>query len=392
MKKKPRILVLYDFPIKGGGSGIYVKYLALRLREVYKYDIAIAAPDDPATDVGVKFFPIKLPQVPVFIGRPGLEGAKKYSQLSGKEIAELYDAFISETARIVEEFKPDIIHVHHIMVNSWAARFIRSVYGTKFIMTSHGSCLYAISEDRRYLRMTRDALRGASAITVVSGDIRAKLFRLFGSDIADKTRTIPGGVRLSAFPDKKNPAELKAIAEKYKIPSGKIVLFTGRLINEKGVQYLIKAAKKIQGQILIVGDGARKDAWIEMVAQNNIKNVTILGYVNHEDLISLYYLAHVFVSPAIWNDPMPLTVMEAMAAGLPVVVTKRGGVPIAVKDGYNGFFVRVRNVEDIVEKVNLLLNDDNLKKKMGERGRAIVKVKFTWTKIAERMHKLYSTI
>jgi glycosyltransferase involved in cell wall biosynthesis len=392
MKKTPRILVLYDFPIKGGGSGIYIKYLALRLQEVYRYDIAIAAPGDPDADIGVKFFKMQLPQIPVFIGRPGLEGAKRYSELSGKEIAELYEAFINETRRIVEEFKPDIIHVHHIMVNAWAARFVRSIYGTKFIVTSHGSCLYAIAEDKRYFRMTKDALRAASAITVVSGDIRAKLIKMFSKELSDKIRTIPGGVRISLFPQKKSQAELRAIIDKYKIPKGKIVLFTGRLINEKGVQYLIKAAKKIQGQILIVGEGSQKQVWIDMVAKNKIKNVTILGYVNYEDVVPLYYLAQVFVSPSIWDDPMPLAIIEAMAAGLPVVVTRRGGIPIAVKDGYNGFFVRSRNVDDIVEKVNLLLNNENLRKKMGERGRAVAKEKFTWTKIAERMHKLYTTI
>jgi len=97
------------------------------------------------------------------------------------------------------------------MIDAWAARYARSIYGKKIILTSHGSCLQAIAKDRRYVRMTRDALRAAQAITVVSGDTRAKLLKMFGNDLAAKTRTIPGGIRLSLFPNKRpKVAELRA--------------------------------------------------------------------------------------------------------------------------------------------------------------------------------------
>jgi len=390
--RKPKILVLYDFPLKGGGSGPYIKYLTLRLIEGYGYNVAVAAPDELPIDPKIQSFPIKLPQIPVFISRPGLEESKKYSDLSPFEIADLYDAFIKETIRIVESFKPDIIHVHHLMLNSWAARFIRSVYGTKIILTSHGSCLNAISKDRRYFRMTRDAVRAANAITVVSGDTRAKFLKMFGSELSAKTRTIPGGVRMSLFPQSKNSKVLKAIAEKYKIKHDNVVLFTGRLISEKGVAYLVKAARDIKGEIVIAGDGPQKNVLANHIKQNKLTNVNLLGYVEPADLRDIYYLASVFVSPSVWDDPMPLTIIEAMAAGLPVVVTRKGGIPLAVKDKYNGFFVRPRNSQDTAEKVNRLLTDRSLRKKIGERARATVQEKFTWTKIAERMHKLYATI
>lgn len=384
--------MLYDFPLKGGGSGPYLKYLTLRLKEAYGYDVAIAAPDDSIIDPNIQSFPIKLPQIPVFISRPGLEGAKKYSDLSPSEIAQLYNAFIKEIIRIVEIFKPDIIHVHHIMLNAWAARFIRSVYGTKIVLTSHGSCIHAISKDRRYLRMTRDALRAANAITVVSGDTRAKLLKMFGSELSAKTRTIPGGVRMSLFPKSKSSSMLNTIAKKYNIKHKNVVLFTGRLINEKGVAYLVKAAKDIKGEIIIAGDGPQKNILAKLVKQNKLTNVNLLGYVESNDLREIYYMASVFVSPSVWDDPMPLTIIEAMAAGLPVVVTRKGGIPLAVKDKYNGFFVHPRNPQDIAEKVNRLLANPMLRRKIGERARITVQEKFTWTKIAERFHRIYATI
>lgn len=384
--------MLYDFPLKGGGSGPYVKYLSLRLKEAYGYDVAIAAPDELIIDPKIQSFPIKLPQIPVFISRPGLEGAKRYSNLSPLEIAQLYDAFIKETIRVVENFKPDIIHVHHIMLNAWAARFVRSLYGTKIILTSHGSCIHAISKDRRYFRMTRDAVRAANAITVVSGDTRVKFLKMFGSELSVKTRTIPGGVRMSLFPQSKSASALSSIAKRYNIKHNNVVLFSGRLISEKGVGHLVKAAKDIKGEIVIAGDGPQKNVLANLIKQRKLTNVNLLGYVEPADLRDIYYLASVFVSPSVWDDPMPLTIIEAMAAGLPVVVTRKGGIPIAVKDRYNGFFVHPRSPQDIAEKVNRLLADPNLRKKIGERARVTVQEKFTWTKIAERMHKIYATI
>lgn len=386
----PRVLFLYDFPIHGGGSGAYVKYLALRLKEAYKYAIAIAAPDKISIDPAIKQYYLDLPQIPVFLGRPGLEDQKKYSELTPQEIASLYGAFLKGTIHAVEEFKPDLIHVHHIMVNAWAARFIRSIYGTKFILTSHGSCLHAMNRDRRYFRLTRDAMWAASAITVVSGDTREKLLKSFGAEFSGKTRTIPGGVRLSLFPTKRPVEEIR---KRYGIPDKKVALFTGRLITEKGVEYLVKAAKTIRGHVVIAGDGPQRGHLEELIKKMALTNVTMLPFVHkYDEFLDLYYLADVFVSPAVWDEPLGLTIIEAMAARTPVIVTRKGGVTMAVKDGINGLFVRPRNSKEIADAVNKLFGNDELAQKMGERGRRVVEERFTWRKIAERFHKLYQDV
>lgn len=387
---KPRLLFLYDFPLHGGGSGAYVRYLALRLREFYKYDIAIAAPDETSPDPLLTHFPLHVPQIPVYIGRPGLESAKKYSELSAGEIADLYHAYIKGLMHTIETFHPDIIHVHHIMINAWAARFARSVYGTKIILTSHGSCLHAIARDRRYFRLTRDALRAASAITVVSGDTRAKLLKTFGSDLSGKTRTIPGGIRLSLF----GPARpIEPLRKKYGLTGENVALFTGRLISEKGVEYLVKAAKTIRGQVVIAGDGPQRTHMEEMVTRMGLKNVRMLPFVkNYSEIVDLYALSDVFVSPAVWDEPLGLTIIEAMASRKPVIVTRKGGVTMAVKEGVNGLFVRPRNASEIASAVNRLFDNPDLRRRMGERGRAVVEARFTWTKIAQRFDTLYRDV
>ena len=117
-EKRPRVLILYDFPLHGGGSGAYVKYLSLRLVEAYKYELGVCMPDEEIIHPGIANFPLNLSQIPVYVGRPGLETQKKYSDLTPKEIADLYKAYIDGTIRAVQAFKPDIIHVHHIMINA----------------------------------------------------------------------------------------------------------------------------------------------------------------------------------------------------------------------------------------------------------------------------------
>lgn len=388
--RKPRVLFLYDFPLHGGGSGAYVKYLMLRLSEAYKYELAIAMPDTEQILPSIPTYTLSLPQIPVYVGRPGLETEKKYSQLTNTEIAKLYASYIDGLSKAVETFKPDIIHVHHALINSWAARYVRGVYGTRFIVTSHGSCLHAIASDRRYYRMTRDALRAASAVTVVSGDTRAKLLKTF-ADISTKTRTIPGGIRLSLFPSRRpKVAELR---EKYGLEGKKVALFTGRLITEKGVEYFVKAARTIRGQVIIAGDGPQRQHLEDMVKRLQLTNVLMLPFLRkYEEFLDLYYLADVFVSPAVWDEPLGLTIIEAMASKTPVVVTRRGGVTMAVKDGVTGLFVRSRNSVEISTAVNKLFDNDALRMKMGERGRKIVEERFTWTKIAARFDKLYRDV
>lgn len=388
-RRKLRILMLYDFPIKGGGSGAYVEYLAKRLLDTKSYDVAIAAPDKTVIDPHIPQFFLKLPQIPVFIGRPGLEKSKKYSELSVSEIAGLYCAFAHETLKAIEEFKPDIIHVHHLLVNAWVADFFRGIYGIKYVVTSHGSDLYVIMQDKRYFRKTREALRAADAITVVSGDTRAKLLKLFGQDLRGKTRTIPGGIRKALFPEKMSKKALSELATQLGIRDGKVALFTGRLITEKGVEYIVKAASRIKGDVIIAGDGPQKKKLEKMVKDLKLTNVHMLGHFDYDTLIKLYYLADVFISPAVWDEPLGLTIIEAMAAGKPVVVTRKGGVTMAVKDGVNGFFVRSRNATDIAEKVNKLFADPTLAEKMGKKARVVVDEHFTWMKIAQRFDSLY---
>lgn len=379
---------MYDFPLWGSGSGTFLRQLAAKLAK-HNYHVGVAAPERRRFHDQIERFIIKPKQMAVFVGHPELREAKLYSKLRNDEILEIYHGYLRTCLSIVKKFKPDIIHVNHLSIISWVARFLKSVTGVPYIITSHGSDLHCLEGDRRYRLLTLDALRGASKITVVSADTRAWLKRLFGDEHSVKLRTIPGGIDAE---DIKLGFEKKVFEKKYHLGGKKVVLFTGRLTPQKGVKHLIKAARHIPAEVFIIGDGPEKGSLQALVKEMGLANVHFVGYLGEdksEELRYFYSNCDVFVAPSVWDEPLGLVILEAMAHEKPVVVTRKGGIPLAVKDGRNGIFVRPRNSREIAKAVLKLLSNDKLKEEMGRRARKTVIEKFLWEKIALKFERIY---
>ena len=382
-----RILFLHTFPLWGCGSGTYVRHLTKELAKG-KNKIAIVCPDSRRIK-GVDLFEIKLPFFVAFTGHPEHKKCKLYHQLSNKEISIIYQSFLNRVIEVVEKFKPDIIHVQHFSILSWVANFIKSTYKINYIITSHGTGLYTASLDKRYISLTGDAIKRAREITAVSGDTKSWITKMFGKKRLEKIRVIPGGIDIKSFPSKK---EIKIIDKKYNLGNKKIVLFSGKLTHLKGVKYLVKAAAKIKGEVYIIGDGCELDNLKKLAGNLKLKNIHFLGYLGNEEskeLEEFYYRADVFVAPSVWDEPLGLVILEAMICKTPVVVTRKGGIPLAVKDGYNGLFVRPRNSNQIAEAVNKLLDDEKLRNRLGGNARRTVEEKFDWEKISQKFVRIY---
>ncbi len=386
-----KILFLYDFPLWGSGSGVYLRDTVQELVKM-GYKIGIVAPEERRfMEDKIKQYRVNLPQekIPVFVGHPELKGGKRYSELSTREITEVYKAFMDTTIEAISNFEPDLIHVHHLSLISWVARYAKALKNVKYIITSHGSDLYDILGDKRYLPLTEDAVRHAKVVTANSGFTRSNLLKTFGRHYAKSIEIIAGGIDISRFPSK---LDTSAIDKKYKLKNKQVVLFTGRLISHKGVKYLIGAAKDIEAEIFLVGEGPEKSYLESLIAQKALKNVHLIGYLKGQDLINLYYRADVFVAPSVWDEPLGLTILEAMASKTPVIATRKGGIPLLVKHNHNGLFVRPRNSQKIAEACNKLLKNEELRKKMGEAARKTVEEKFTWKIIAKKFDRLYKKI
>ena len=383
-----KVLYLYMFPLWGNGSGNWLRRLTLSLKEKYPddYQAAIVAPDSRVLKQA-RIFRLKPPITGVFVGNPELPIAKKYSKFSAEEMIQTYNYYLLRSSKAIEKFRPNVIHCFHTAFLPPVARQLANLYRIPFLITTHGSDLYYFKEDNRWRTQDYDDSRRAQYITANSNFTRKWYLDMFGHDLSKKTKTIPSGISNNINFDR----DVSWIDKKYNFQYDKMVLFTGRLTQHKGVEYLIKAARQIKAEVIIAGDGPERKYLESLILKYKLTNVHMVGYFSSKlDTINDFYLrADVYVAPSVWNEPLGLVILEAMVNKTPVVVSRKGGVTTLVKDGYNGFLVRPRSPKLIVEKVNLLLQDEKLAEKMGERAYKTVTEKFSWDKIATKFYNLY---
>lgn len=383
-----KVLYVYMFPLYGNGSGNWLRRLVVSLNNIHpkSFEAAIVAPEKRKIDFA-KLYRINPPHMGVFVGNPELPGEKKYADFTNKEMVEVYNYYTKEVAKAIEGFKPDIIHVFHTAFLPAFMRPLSNLYKIPYMVTTHGSDLYYFKEDGRWLGSAGAGLEKAKCITANSNFTKSWFLKMFPKINPRKTKIIPAGVRNGT--DFKR--DISWIDKKYNFTYDKVVLFTGRLTVHKGVDNLIKAAREIKAEIIILGDGPERENLENLIRDYKLDNVHMLGYFSHHvDRIDDFYLrADVYVAPSVWNEPLGLVILEAMAQKTPVVVTRKGGVGTVVKDGYNGYLVRARSPKDIVEKVNMLLQDEKKRKRMGNNAYKTVVEKFNWDKIAGKFYTHY---
>lgn len=381
-------MFLYMFPLWGNGSGAWLRALAT---EMVKdgHEVAIVAPEKRKLD-GVTMFPVKPPQMGVFVGNPELPDAKKYEEMSGVELGRIYTSYIDATIAAVKQYEPHIIHAFHTCFLPPVARIAKIMYGIRYIITTHGSDLHYLARDRRLVGLIRDAIAVSACVTANSAFTRKWFLDMFGHQWDRKTRTIPGGVYLEDY--QRDEEKCRTIDKKYDLAGKKVVLFTGRLTPQKGVDVLIRAAKTIHGEVLILGDGPERERLEGLIKDLGVTNCRILGYMKPGEQLgfrAFYSRADVYVAPSTWKEPLGLVILEAMAAKTPVVSTRAGGVVSLIKDGYNGFLVHARNGTELASRVNELLDNDELRAKMGERAYELVAKKYTWDSLASQFEAIY---
>ncbi len=384
-----KILYLHLFPLWGNGSGVFLRELSGQLQE--RHEVAIVAPDTRSLP-GIKMYPVHAPQDGVFVGHPELPSAKRFSDMSGKELGEIFTTYLWTTIQAVNEFKPDVIHVFHTAFLPGIARILKSLFGVRYVITTHGSDLNYLEKDTRFMELLHEANKHARFITACSSFTKSWYIKMFGSEVRNKSSIVVGGVNLSQY--KQDPKKIMLIDAKYNLAGKKVVLFTGRLTKHKGVIYLIRAAQKINGTVLIIGDGPERKNIEAEITKKNITNVILAGYIKSDDpLYHAYYeRADVYVAPSVWDEPLGLTILEAMAAHKPVVATRKGGILSIIRDKINGYLIAPRSSSEIANQVNTLLRQDNVRETVGERAYKTVVDKFNWETIAGRFEKLYATV
>ncbi|PIU42088.1 MAG: mannosyltransferase [Candidatus Omnitrophica bacterium CG07_land_8_20_14_0_80_42_15] len=216
----------------------------------------------------------------------------------------------------------------------------------------------------------------------------------FLSKVKDKCRVIPYGIQMDKF---KLTAEVKARSEaikgKFKSP---IILFVGRLVKYKGVDYLIEAMRDINATLLIIGEGPEEKRLKELIGEIGIEEgrIFFIGKVEDKELLAYYYASHVFVLPSISNnEAFGIVQLEAQACGRPVVSTALPtGVPFVNLNGETGIVVPPKSSEKLAEAINRLLEDGTLRLRLGEQAKKRVESQFTREIMAQKTLELYKEL
>jgi len=175
------------------------------------------------------------------------------------------------------------------------------------------------------------------------------------------------------------------------------LLFVGRLHPQKNLINLVEAMKLLNGEnfpvkLTIVGDGPQKEEILNLIKKYKLESqIKLEGSRYGSDLGRFYQSSSAFILPSFYEG-QPLTILEAWASKLPVIVSKTGDNGFLIKEGINGYFIKdQKNPKDIAEVIKQALKNKNLRK-LGQNGYVYAKNTFSWNISAIMTHQLFKTL
>jgi glycosyltransferase involved in cell wall biosynthesis len=285
----------------------------------------------------------------------------------------------------------DLVHAHWIIPQGLMALLARPFAKSKpaLLCTSHGGDLYGLS-GKFFTWLKSFVLNRTNMLTVVS---RAMLENVLSMGVdPEKVSVIPMGVELKKYfvP----PAERK---EKHAL------LFVGRLVEKKGLRYLIEAMPLILGKnpsayLRIAGDGPEKKALEQRISELGINNsVQFFGPICNENLPSFYQKSNIVIFPSVIaadgdREGFGLVLVEALGCECALVVSDLPAMQDIIIDGKTALVVPQKNVELLADSVNELLDNPALRTTLGKAGRQFVLKHFDLDRIGEKYSDLIESV
>jgi colanic acid/amylovoran biosynthesis glycosyltransferase len=254
------------------------------------------------------------------------------------------------------------VHAHFANVGSDVAQLASELSGGSlgWSFTMHGSTeFYDVREHR-----LADKVRSAGFVVCVSDFTRSQLMMWVGDEHWDKLRVVRCGVDTSAF----TPASRDGRAGPLRI------LCVSRLVLGKGLTLLFEAARGVDAEIVLVGDGPERQRLERRAAELGV-DVTFTGAVGQDEIRRHYAEADVFCLPS-FAEGVPVVLMEAMASGLPVVATRITGIPELVEEGVSGLLVRPARADELAVALGELADDPDRRATMGAAARQAVRERY----------------
>jgi glycosyltransferase involved in cell wall biosynthesis len=326
-------------------------------------------------------------------------GALVKLQSQKSNFLKLLPFLLSECLSLIWQLKTrnyDLLHTHWILPQGFIGALVTKILNIPHITTVHGGDVFGLNS-KFYLRLKKFAAANADAITVNSS-VTEKAVRGFTSYL-EHVYSIPMGVTESVRPGKK---ETDFVRQKFGV-EGPLLIFVGRIVEEKGVGDLIDAMTLLIKQFprikcIIIGEGPdRKNFELKASQLGLSANIHFTGWIKNDVLPSYLSSADVFVGPSKqaqngWLEGQGLTFIEAMMVETPVVATRCGGIVDLVRQEETGLLVEQNSPAQIASAVLRLLGDSSLASSLSRKAKLFVEGKFSRSVSAQAFSNLYNKI
>ena len=269
------------------------------------------------------------------------------------------------------------LHNHIAKASCTVAMLVGALSGLRWSFTIHGPDIFF---EPHHWRIDEKAAR-ADFVACISHYCRSQLMCFADGADWQKLHIVHCGVDPAKYAERSETEGLKA-------------LFVGRLAGVKGVPILIEAIVRLSEkhpdlQLRLVGDGPDRNALETEVQNRGLQDrVTFLGYRSQSEVADELARADVFVLPS-FAEGVPVVLMEAMAAQVPVVTTRIAGIPELVEDGISGRLVPPGDIDAFTQALDAILTDEDVRADMGAAGREKVTAEFDAAQEAQRLSELF---
>jgi phosphatidylinositol alpha-mannosyltransferase len=284
---------------------------------------------------------------------------------------------VPRVARALRSFRPDVVHAHEPLVPS-TGMFATLRSPAPVVATFH-----AHAERSRLLDASAPLLRAVWRRLAVRVAVSHAAAGFVTARLGDGVQVIPNGVDVDLFA-KAEPRQ--------GLPPGRRILWVGRLDRQKGFPIAVQAFAMLAGDFpdlwfVVVGDGGDRDA-IRIVPEEIGRRIVRVGPVPHRDLPPYHAAADVFVSAAVGQESFGLVLVEAMAAGVPVVATDISGYREVARDGVDALLVAPGDAGALAGAIKRVLAEPDVAARLGGAGRSRAET-FRWTAVSARLEDAY---
>jgi len=298
--------------------------------------------------------------------------------------------------RLTRRHQIELMHGHWVIPSGFLAGWAARLTGRPFFISLHGSDMYLAQRSAWFGRVATWAFRQARGVTACSQALADSALSLGASP--ESTRVIPYGADPTQFDVRDASPELRRRLNLP--PDDRVILAAGRLVGKKGFVHLVRAMPRVlacvpQARLVILGEGPERPLLEQLEDELGLSGRMLLpGAVPWSEMPNYLTACDVFAMPSVLDatgnlDGLPNVILEAMAAGRPVVATRVGGIPLAVQDNQTGILVDGADPDQLSAALIRLLTSAEERAAMGRAARARIETELNWIELAKRFDRIY---